>query len=101
MHVGFLPSTYINKKIQFARRANKQSMASQESEILSIFGDNLRRIRQEKGYSQRELSSRCNVDNADISRMEKGDINVTLRTAAQLADALDTRVIDLLIKRLV
>ncbi|WP_346318259.1 helix-turn-helix transcriptional regulator [Chitinophaga sp. YIM B06452] len=75
-------------------------MASQESEILSIFGDNLRHIRREKGYSQRELSSRCNVDNADISRMEKGDINITLRTAGQLADALDVRVIDLLIKRL-
>lgn len=74
-------------------------MASQESEILNIFGENLRRIRQDKGYSQRELSSRCNVDNADISRMEKGDINVTLRTAAQLADALDVRIIDLLMKR--
>lgn len=74
-------------------------MASLESEILNIFGENLRRIRQDKGYSQRELSSRCNVDNADISRMEKGDINVTLRTAAQLADALDVRIIDLLMKR--
>ncbi len=74
-------------------------MATQDSEILSIFGNNLRRIREERGYSQRELSTRCNVDNADISRMEKGNINVTLRTAAQLADALDARVIDLLMKK--
>ncbi|MBO9151466.1 helix-turn-helix domain-containing protein [Chitinophaga sp. GCM10012297] len=74
-------------------------MALQETDILNIFGENLKRIRHEKGYSQRELSSRCNVDNADISRMEKGDINITLRTAGQLADALDVRVIDLLMKR--
>ncbi|MGN6511025.1 MAG: helix-turn-helix domain-containing protein [Chitinophaga sp.] len=74
-------------------------MASQESEVLSIFGSNLRRIRQEKGYSQRELSTRCNIDNADISRMEKGNINITLRTAAQLADALDVKVVDLLTEK--
>jgi len=75
-------------------------MTSQDSEILSIFGSNLRHIREEKGYSQRELSTRCNIDNADISRMEKGNINVTLRTVAQLADALDVKVVDLLTQRL-
>jgi hypothetical protein len=32
--------------------------------------------------------------------MEKGNINVTLRTVAQLADALDVKVVDLLTQRL-
>ena len=43
----------------------------------------------EKGLSQRDLSALCNIDNADISRMENGEINVTLNTVGQLANALD------------
>jgi transcriptional regulator with XRE-family HTH domain len=68
-------------------------------DILNLFGTNLRRIRKEKGFSQRELSSRCNIDNADISRMENGDINITLKTLQQLADAMDISVLELLIRR--
>lgn len=75
-------------------------MSTQAPDILNLFGTNLRRIRKEKGFSQRELSARCNIDNADISRMENGDINITLKTLQQLADAMDINVIELLIKRL-
>lgn len=64
-------------------------MASLNKDILKIFGDNLKKIRTQKGLSQRQLSALCNVDNADISRMENGEINVSLNTIAQLADALE------------
>jgi len=74
-------------------------MPTQAPDILSLFGTNLRRIRKDKGFSQRELSSRCNIDNADISRMENGDINITLKTLQQLADAMDISVWELLIPR--
>lgn len=75
-------------------------MHTQAPDILNLFGTNLRRIRKEKGFSQRELSARCNIDNADISRMENGDINITLRTLHQLADAMDINPIELLISRI-
>ncbi|WP_126248858.1 helix-turn-helix domain-containing protein [Chitinophaga rhizosphaerae] len=74
-------------------------MSTQAPDILRLFGTNLRRIRKERGFSQRELSARCNVDNADISRMENGEINVTLRTLSQLADALEVAVLELLADR--
>lgn len=64
--------------------------------ILKAFGENLKRVRTQKGMSQRDLSALCNVDNADISRMENGEINVTLNTVAQLADALDVQFWELL-----
>jgi transcriptional regulator with XRE-family HTH domain len=64
-------------------------MASPNKDILKIFGQNLKKIRTQKGLSQRQLSALCNVDNADISRMENGEMNVTLNTIAQLADALE------------
>jgi transcriptional regulator with XRE-family HTH domain len=65
-------------------------------DILKTFGNNLRSHRVSKGFSQRELSARCNVDNADISRMENGEINITLQTLNQLAEALDISPEDLL-----
>jgi transcriptional regulator with XRE-family HTH domain len=68
-------------------------------DILILFGTNLRRIRKDKGFSQRELSSRCNIDNADISRMENGTINITLQTLQQLAEAMDIAVWELLVPR--
>lgn len=75
-------------------------MPSQAPDILILFGTNLRRIRKDKGFSQRELSSRCNIDNADISRMENGDINITLKTLQQLAEAMDIAVWELLVPRI-
>lgn len=74
-------------------------MPTQAPDILILFGTNLRRIRKDKGFSQRELSSRCNIDNADISRMENGAINITMTTLQQLADAMDIAVWELLIPR--
>ena len=58
-------------------------------QILKAFGANLRHFRNEKGLSQRDLFALCNIDNAEISRMENGEVNVTLNTLAQLAEALD------------
>ena len=58
-------------------------------QILKSFGANLRHFRNEKGLSQRDLYALCNIDNAEISRMENGDVNVTLNTLSQLAEALD------------
>lgn len=71
-------------------------MRNKPTDIIGIFSTNLRRIRMLKGFSQRELSARCNVDNADISRMENGDINITLKTLEQLANALDVEILELL-----
>jgi transcriptional regulator with XRE-family HTH domain len=71
-------------------------MATSNKQILKIFGENLRRIRTEKGLSQRDLSSLCNVDNAEISRMENGQVNVSLNTISQLADALEVPFLKLL-----
>lgn len=71
-------------------------MITPNKKILKIFGANLRSLRMQKGLSQRALSAICNIDNGEISRMENGEINVTLNTIAQLADALEVSFSDLL-----
>ncbi|BAV04723.1 Helix-turn-helix [Filimonas lacunae] len=69
-------------------------MNQKAGQILLTFATNLKKLREKKGYSQRGLASHCNIDNADISRMENGLSNVTLLTLEQLAEALECDVKD-------
>ena len=74
------------------------SMKKSRTNIIERFSKNLAQIRKEKEYSQRQLSQLCRIDNADISRMENGDINVTLNTVEQLAEALEVDPTELIKK---
>jgi transcriptional regulator with XRE-family HTH domain len=53
------------------------------------FRANLARIRQEKGLSQRQLSSLCDVGHAKISRLENDENStINLQTLFELAKGL-------------
>ncbi len=60
-----------------------------DKKSLLTFGENLRRLRKEKGMSLREMSYACSIDNSKIAKIEKGQINITLTTLLQLAQALE------------
>jgi transcriptional regulator with XRE-family HTH domain len=60
-----------------------------DKKVLKKFGENLRRLRKEKGLSLREMSYACSIDNSKIAKIEKGMINITLTTLLQLATALE------------
>ena len=49
-----------------------------------------------KGLSFRELSYACDIDNRKISKIEKGQINITFTTILQLARALEVNPSELL-----
>jgi transcriptional regulator with XRE-family HTH domain len=57
-------------------------------DIKQIFGENLRKFRSQKRLSQRALDALSGIDHGMISRMENGQVNVTLNTLAILAAAL-------------
>lgn len=57
-------------------------------EYLNKFGENLKNIREGLGISQRELASLCSVDHSHISKIERGEKNVTVLTIKELAVAL-------------
>jgi transcriptional regulator with XRE-family HTH domain len=67
-------------------------MPESERELLKVFGANLRHIRLEKKLSLRKLSALCSIDHSDLSRMETGQINLTIITVAELARALDVSI---------
>lgn len=54
------------------------------------FGELVRRLRAEKGYSQEELSFRVGLHQTYVSSVERGERNVTIQTADRIAKALGT-----------
>lgn len=67
-----------------------------DKKALKEFGENLRKLRKDKGLSLREMSYACSIDNSKIAKIEKGMINITLTTLLQLAVALDVHPSSLL-----
>lgn len=53
-------------------------------------------LREKRGLTQAELAERCGMDQADISRIERGATSPTALTLQRIADALDAdlRLVD-------
>jgi DNA-binding XRE family transcriptional regulator len=64
-------------------RPNGSSVARQA-------GQNVRRLRQERGVTLSELAASAGISLAMLSRLEKGDVSPSLETLAALAEALGT-----------
>jgi transcriptional regulator with XRE-family HTH domain len=65
-------------------------------DVLAVFAQNLRRLRNEAGISQEELGARAGIQMADISRYESAHRDPRISTVARLAVALEVRISDLL-----
>lgn len=61
-------------------------------DIKRRFGSMVRARRRQLGISQEELALRIGADQAYVSRVEAGAMNLTLDTVEQIAAALDTDV---------
>lgn len=59
-------------------------------------GNNMKRIRLEKGMSQGDICRRLGLDRSYISNVESGNKNPTLATIEKIAKALTVKVKDLL-----
>jgi transcriptional regulator with XRE-family HTH domain len=64
-------------------------MAEREA-LAARFGELVRRLRTEKGYSQEEFSFRVGLHQTYVSSVERGERNVTIGTADRIARALGT-----------
>lgn len=61
-----------------------------------LFGQNVRRIRNEVGLSQEELAFRAKLHRTYISSVERGARNVSLENIFAIAEALEVAPGDLL-----
>jgi transcriptional regulator with XRE-family HTH domain len=63
-------------------------MKGKDEKRLKKFAAQLKKMREKKGISQRELASLCDIDHAKINRLENNKSNLTLTTLIELAEGL-------------
>lgn len=60
-----------------------------KSNILKVFGRNIRQIRSSKGLSQEKLAERINKSSHFVSLIERGETGVSFSTIIDICTALD------------
>ncbi|MHC4104747.1 MAG: helix-turn-helix domain-containing protein [Planctomycetota bacterium] len=66
-----------------------------KNDINKEVGFNIRRIREERGFSQETLAALAGLHRAYIGQIERGEKNVGLKNLVKIAKALEIDVKDL------
>jgi transcriptional regulator with XRE-family HTH domain len=70
-------------------------MKCYDTNIKILFGHRLREIRTKKGISQEQLARDSSLNRTYISKIERGERNVSIETAYRLAQALSIPIKEL------
>lgn len=68
----------------------------QKSPILELFGQNVRKLRVERGLSQEQLADKAGLHRTYIGMIERAEKNITLCNIEKIAIALNVNIISLL-----
>lgn len=63
--------------------------------FLEHLGNQIKKLRRERGLSLRQLAQLCDIDYSDISKIEKGQRNIQISTLLELTRGLDIHPKDL------
>lgn len=58
-------------------------------------GQRIKQLRNERGITAQDLAAACNFETSNMSRIEAGKTNLTLKTLYKIAYALETTVAEL------
>ena len=67
-----------------------------EDIFLKELGVHLRKLREKNGLSQQDLANDSNVPKIQIGRIERAEVNTTVRTLIKIANALNIEPNELL-----
>lgn len=67
-----------------------------DNDYLILIGKNISRIRKEQLITIKELGFRCDIEKSNLIPIEKGRINVTIKTLVKICNALDIELKDLI-----
>lgn len=57
--------------------------------FITNFGVHIRQLREKKNMSQQDLANDCGMSKRQIGRIERGEINTSLGTIINIANALE------------
>jgi len=60
-----------------------------EQEAYKKIGQNIKRLREERNLSQVQLANLCEFEKTNMSRLELGKINPTIKTLLRVAASLE------------
>jgi len=68
-------------------------MISEETkqEFRKLFGEQINVLRNAKGLTYRKVAENCDLDYSYISKIAKGETNITLETVLELLKGLDAQ----------
>jgi len=66
------------------------------SNLRKKFGKGIAELRRQRGFTQEELAQRCGVHRNYLSRVERGDTNVSFTVMNRIAKALKVHLSELL-----
>ena len=69
-------------------------MPRPKSPLHFTFGESVRRWREERGFTQEQLSELVGMSTSMVGQIERGEKNTTLETAQKLSDALSVETRD-------
>lgn len=71
-----------------------EDVTSQYNDIQNVvFGYLVKRKRIENGFTQIELAQKANIDQSDLSKLEKGALNPSIKMMKRIADAMNTKLL--------
>lgn len=63
-----------------------------QTEILRVIGDNIRKHRNIKGWSQEDLAFECELHRTYIGAVERGEKNITILNLIKIKNKLEVRL---------
>ena len=67
-----------------------------KKDILETFGDRVRELRKEAGWSQEEFADEADLDRTYIGGIERGERNLALRNIHKIAETFGVTISELM-----
>ena len=80
---------YVSTEIALIKKAMNNSIKKTDFQI--AFGKQVEKFRIDQNLSYRQLAQRCDIDHSNISKIEKGEINIQLSTVLQISNGLNVQ----------
>lgn len=65
-------------------------------DIIKLIAQNIKKIRVSKGLSVQEVAYRCDIERSNLSRLEAGKTNMTIKTICLICSALNVEITEVI-----